>query len=204
VLRERSALDASLKEESTLMHKLRKIIVTILIVLFISACGQGDIQRVRSVEEPAVYSALINDQLGVDFSYLMGDPIIIINSSEYETIEDGYLLSELKSVDKATLEDFKTANQISQPLGMQLSVNKAYEYIAWPTDENGWTEFEQKYPDAISITTLSKVGFNKRLDQALVYMAYYCGNECGSANIYFLVREGDIWKVEGSVNVWMS
>jgi len=204
VLRERSPLDASLKEESTLMHKLRKIIVTILIVLFISACGQGDIQIVRSVEEPAIYSALINDQLGVDFSYLMGDPIIIINSSKYETIEDGYLLSELKSVDKATLEDFKTANQISQPLGMQLSVNKAYEYIAWPTDENGWTEFEQKYPDAISITTLSKVGFNKRLDQALVYMAYYCGNECGSANIYFLVREGDIWKVEGSVNVWMS
>jgi hypothetical protein len=65
-------------------------------------------------------------------------------------------------------------------------------------------EFAQKYPNAISITTLSKIGFNKKLDQALIYMAYRCGDECGSANIYFLVRKGDIWKVEDSANVWMS
>jgi len=186
------------------MQKLQNIISTILVVLFISACGKGEIQRTRSVEELAVYSALINDQLEVEFSYLMGDPIIIVNRSYYEGVRDDYLFDELKSVDKDTLADFKTVNRVSQILDMPLSVNKPYEYIVLPTDENGWAEFEQKYPHAISITTLSKIGFNEKLDQALVYMAYYCGNECGSANIYFLVREGDTWTVEGLVNVWMS
>lgn len=186
------------------MQKLQTITITFLIALFISACGKSEVQRSRGVEELAVYSALINDQLSVDFSYLMGDPILIVTSSEYETIEDNYLLGELKSVDKDTLEDFKTTNQVSQGLDMPLSVNKPYEYITWPTDENSWAEFEQKYPNAITITTLSKIGFNKKFDQALVYMAYFCGNECGSANIYFLVREGDTWTVKGSVNVWMS
>jgi len=174
------------------------------LVFLISACGNDGVQRSRNIEEPAVYSALINDQLEVPFSYLMGDPIIIVNSSYYETVEDDYLFDELKSLDKDTLEDFKAVNQVSQVLDLPLTVNKPYEYIVLPNDEAGWMEFAQKYPNAISITTLSKIGFNKKLDQALVYMAYRCGNECGSANIYFLVRKGDIWKVEGSVNVWMS
>jgi hypothetical protein len=35
-------------------------------------------------------------------------------------------------------------------------------------------------------------------------MAYHSRNECRSANIYFLLRQGDRWKVDGSINVWMS
>ena len=186
------------------MQKIQNILAMILVVFCVSACGGTKLQQSRSIEEPAVYSALINQQLEVPFSYLMGDLILIVNRSSYETVEDNYLFDELKAVHKDTLEDFKTVNQVSQTLDMQLSVNKPYEYVVLPIDENGWTDFEQKYPNAISITTLSKVGLNQKLDQALVYMAYYCGNECGSANIYFLVREGESWKVKGSINISMA
>lgn len=186
------------------MKKFQKVVALVLIIFLISACEKNDVQRSRNIEESAVYSALINDQLEVPFSYLMGDPILIVNSSELEIADFRYLIGEFKPLDRDTLEDFKNANQVSQVLNMPLTVNKPYEYIVLPKDDNDWMELANTYPNAISITTLSKIGFNKKFDQALVYMAYRCGVECGSANIYFLTRKGDAWTVEGSVFVWTS
>ena len=181
------------------MQRYQKIIVLVVALSLISACGKNDLHRSRATEEAAVYSALINEQLEVPFSYLMGDPILIVNSTDYEPIDDDYLYASALSLDKDTLEDFKEVNKESQPLDVPLSLNKPYEYISLPNDNNGWIEFSKKYPKAISITSLSKIGLNKEFDQALVYMAYYCGNECGLDSIYFLVREGDIWRVESTV-----
>jgi hypothetical protein len=50
----------------------------------------------------------------------------------------------------------------------------------------------------------SKIGFNDEMNQALVYMAHICGNECGVGNIYFLVQNGDTWEIEGTLWVWSS
>jgi len=186
------------------MKKFQKIVSLVLIVFLISACGNDGIQRSRNIEEPAVYSALINDLLEVPFSFLNSDPIIIINSTYYETTEDDRLFNELKSLNKDTLEDFKSVNQVSQVLDLPLTVNKPYEYTALPNDETDWIEFLQKYPNAISITRFSKIGFNKKLNQALVYMRLDCGSECGHAIIYLLVRKGDTWKVEKWVRLWIS
>ena len=170
-----------------------------VVLAIVSACGGNDAHRSRATEEAAVYSAVINEQLEVSFSYLMGDPIIILNHTDYESIADDYLYDSASSLDKDTLENFKEANKESEPLDIPLSLNKPYEYVSLPDDNKGWTEFYEKYPKAISITSLSKVGFNDDLDQALVYVAYYCGNECGLDSVYFLVRRGDLWKVESTI-----
>jgi len=178
------------------MQRYRKIIVLVVVLSLISACGKNDIHRSRATEEAAVYSALINEQLEVPFSYLIGDPILIVNSTDYESVDDDYLYDNAPSLGKDTLEDFKEVNKEPQPLNVPLSLNKPYEYIALPSDDNGWIELSEKHPQAISITSVSKIGFNKEFDQALVYMAYYCGNECGLDSIYFMVRKGEIWRVE--------
>src|SRR5688572_24509571 len=186
------------------MQKFQKIITQVVILSLISACGMKNIERSRSVEEAAVYSALINEQLEVPFSYLMGDPVLIVNSTISDKVDDDYLYESAPDLDKDTVEDFKAVNRESQTLDLSLSLNKPYEYITLPSDENGWLEFEQKYPNAISITSLSKIGFNKKLDQALVYMSNYCGNECGVGDIYFLIRKGDTWKIENVIGIWVS
>lgn len=180
------------------------IIALVVAVSLVSACSTKASERSRATEEAAVYSALINEQLEVPFSYLMGDPVLIVNRTSYETIEDDYLYGGAPSLDKEAVEDFHTANEERYPFDLTLSVNKPYEYITLPSDANELMELNQKYPNAISITALSKIGFNKKFDQALVYMAYYCGTECGNANIYLLVRKGDVWKVESAVQVWVS
>lgn len=186
------------------MPRLQKIVTPVVVMFLILACGMKNTGRSRVVEEATVYSALINEQLEVPFSYLMGDPIIIVNSTVYDTVNDDYLYDSTPSLYKNTIEDFKEVNKESQTLDVSLSLNKPYEYITLPIDENGWIELEQKYPNAISITSLSKIGFNKELDQALVFMSYYCGNKCGLGNIYFLVRKEGTWKIENTIGVWIS
>ena len=189
------------------MQKIQKIVTLVIVVaFFISACGKNDVQRSKAVEEAAVYSALLNDELDEPFGYLLGDPIIIVDrtykNTFYDTVGDDQLYENAPSLDKDTLEDFHVVNADSQIIDFPLSVNKEYVYLR-VTTESDWEQLKN-YPKAISITNFSKIGFNKELDQALVYMAFYCGQECGTANIYFLVRKGDIWEIKNFINVWMS
>jgi uncharacterized lipoprotein YehR (DUF1307 family) len=194
-------------EKKMYMQKFQKIVmVVIVIAFFISACGKNDIQRSRAVEEAAVYSTLLNDELDEPFSYLLGDPIIIVDrtykSKFYDTVGDDQLYENAPSLDKDTLDDFHAVNTDSQIIDFHLSVNKQYVYLR-VTNESDWEQLKN-YPHAISVTNFSKTGFNKDLDQALAYMAFYCGTECGKANIYFLVRKGDIWEIKSVINVWMA
>lgn len=181
-----------------------KTIVLLFFVLFISSgCGNNETPRTRNIEEAKVYSALINNQLEDPLGYLsLGEPIVFINYSYFEDFEDDYLFSTIKSIDNETVEDFRKNNQTSDLLDTPLTINKKYEYVPLPSNDTEWLQFQENYPNVISIATLSKIGFNSKLDQALVYMAYYCGDECGLAKIYFLVRKGDLWNVKGSLDLW--
>ena len=66
------------------MPRLQKIVTPVVVMFLILACGMKNTERSRVVEEATVYSALINEQLEIPFSYLMGDPIIIVNSTVYD------------------------------------------------------------------------------------------------------------------------
>lgn len=179
-------------------------IAALVVVFLLSACSRKDVERSRIIEEAAVYSALINEQIEIPFGYLMMGDLVIVNRTYYEMVEDDALRAGAPSVDTDTLEDFHAVNKESQILDVPLSINKSYQYISQPITADDWMEFGSKYPNAISITSLSGIGFNKELGQALVYMSSFCGDECGTANIYFLTREGDVWRVESMVKVWDS
>jgi hypothetical protein len=201
------AVGCCAEKVNTFMQTFQKILIVAMVGAFlISACGNNAALRSRATEEAAVYSTLLNDELAEPFGYLLGDPIIIVDrtykNTFYETIDDKYLLENASALDKETVEDFHTVNIDSQIIDLPLSVGKPYEYIRVVT-ESDWEQLKN-YPNAISITNFSKIGFNQKLDQALVYMAFYCGTECGKANIYFLVRKGDIWEIKNVINVWVS
>ncbi len=193
------------------MQKFLKIAALTIIVFSLSACLPKAAQRSRVVEEAAVYSALINQQLAIPLSYInMEGTVFIVNVTYnttcyicYENISDDNLYDAAPSLDKATVKDFRAVNKESQVLNMPLAINKPYEFIDEPSP-NDWNAIGHKQAGALLVTMLSKVGFNKEMDQALVYMAHRCGTECGVGIIYFLVREGDTWQVESTINVWYS
>jgi hypothetical protein len=192
------------------MQRFRNIITLVVLISFLSTCAPT--ARVGVAEaEAAVYSTLINQQLAIPLSYInMEETVFIINTTYnttcyicYENISDDNLYDAMPSLDRDTVEHFRAVNQESQILDSLLSIDKPYEYIDEPSP-NDWAAIGHKQERILLITMLSKVGFNQDMDQALVYMAHRCGTECGVGVIYFLVREGDTWQVESTIDAWYS
>jgi hypothetical protein len=65
-----------------------------------------------------------------------------------------------------------------------------------PQPQGGfWAELKRKYPGAWGVTTLTKVGFNKRHTEALVQVHQWCGDDCRVHETLFLRQTRGAWKV---------
>lgn len=56
-----------------------------------------------------------------------------------------------------------------------------------------WAELTRKYPGAWGVTILSKVGLNRRRDEALVNVHQWCGEDCRSIENIFLKKTRGRW-----------
>lgn len=66
------------------------------------------------------------------------------------------------------------------------------------------TSFEQQFHGADGIISFSRVGFDCRLDEAIVSTSFVCGMLCGSGHIYVLKRRRGRWVVVNKWMVWIS
>jgi hypothetical protein len=58
-----------------------------------------------------------------------------------------------------------------------------------------WAELQRKYPGAWGVTTLSKVGFNKRHTEALVQAHQWCSDDCRVHETLFLRQTKGRWRI---------
>lgn len=63
------------------------------------------------------------------------------------------------------------------------------------SDRDPWEGFYEKYPRSSGFITLSRVGYNKARDQALVHFSRWQGVMSGSGYLVFLTRVNDTWSV---------
>lgn len=70
--------------------------------------------------------------------------------------------------------------------------------------EDGWNRFYKEYPGAPGAISFTRVGFNKKKDQALLYVARQGGFVGGSSVFFVISRGGDAWKIEKEVILWLS
>jgi hypothetical protein len=68
----------------------------------------------------------------------------------------------------------------------------------------GMKELQRLYPGSPGLSNLSRIGFNKSVDEALVYIGNICGGLCGSGRFFFLVKERGSWKIKLSATTWVS
>ena len=52
--------------------------------------------------------------------------------------------------------------------------------------------------------TLSRVGFNQNMGQALLYVEIHCGVLCGSGNYLLLVKKNKVWTIQEEYRTWVS
>jgi hypothetical protein len=116
-----------------------------------------------------------------------------------------------QALDPQTLEDFRQANEASQPLADQFGLNVPVILIDQTTqqglfesDADGWQQFYTDYPGAQGIMTLSGVGFNTAGNQALVYVGNQADFLAGRGSYVLLVKQGDEWVIQDSLTAWIS
>jgi hypothetical protein len=75
-----------------------------------------------------------------------------------------------------------------------------------PMDPNSasWGDKLYEKYNSKRILTLSKVGFNPDMNQALVYMGIYSIYDVGMGYYVLLVKENGNWKIQDIIEAWIS
>jgi hypothetical protein len=67
-----------------------------------------------------------------------------------------------------------------------------------------WHKFMTKHANTPGIIIVSRIGFNRDRDQAVVYSGMSCGPLCGQGEFTWLTKHNGVWGVESSNVVWIS
>lgn len=175
------------------------------------ACAQPSM---RETEEYAIYSTLLNRlyEGGHSDRVLIRDRTSIdgFNYKAHDNVLEE-VMRQLPLMQAETLGSFFDANEQSHPFDKSLRLPGASRFVDARQIESyfsegggGWHAFNCDYPHYGGFITLSKVGFNRDMNQAIVYFSSVCGETCGAGSLVFLVKEGAVWRIKGTAFNWVS
>lgn len=122
-----------------------------------------------------------------------------------------YVLQNMHSVDSGTVVSFRSRNDAAYPISPDMNIGGPYTLLSqagrqqiFGENQSGWEIFYERYPQAPGITTLSRVGFNNSLDQALVYIGTQSNWLAGSGYYILLKKLNGAWNIDQRVMTWIS
>jgi len=189
----------------------RKILILFLIPaslacsLFTStpAPSQADLER----EEQAVYAVFVRGSKG---------PALILENTSTSTLDEdpGQMIDNIKDglpgISNDTIDSYVERNAQSAQLSpdMQLGVDYvllSQEELAEISRQPNWHEvLTEKYPGSDGYTIFSRVGFNRSLDQAVIYVGKVAGPLMGAGYYYLLEKQDGEWAIKEQIMVWIS
>ena len=169
------------------------------------AVSQANLEK----EKQAVYASFFKNYSGMVILQEDTSTGFLPSSPEELQQRMEYITSGLPNASKETRNDFLARNRQSSQLSpdMQLGIR----YILLSTEElsaiidqpNGWDVFHEKY-SLSGYMQFSQVGFNKALEQAIVYIGSVPGPMMGSGNYYLMEKKGGQWIIKEQVLAWVS
>lgn len=69
---------------------------------------------------------------------------------------------------------------------------------------DGWKVFRERYPGALELIRLTRVGFDPERTQAVLTVGYQRDWRGGSGSRLLLSRVEDEWKISGDLGLWLS
>ncbi len=184
--------------------------IIILIMVSIPELLFGGIVPKKSVDEMQEYEAisvLITSYYGIDYE------LILINENT-EAWCIGTQLDMLKrkwdDLKNETIDSLITRNSHSIKLNNNLPLNTGYILFTYDkfidvlqdSINPNWDNFDKIFPDTPGFITVSRVGFDSKFTQGLIYFcnAYRCSGTRiipKFRNIAFLIKEDDTWTLKG-------
>jgi hypothetical protein len=181
---------------------------------FCGAPAQREVQRVNvDTERYAVYSALLREM----FTDQKPSLLVIAQKTGDDFNEDlngrrwDYLKAGLAQVSQDAIDDFKKNN--AQPSVLTDKFTVSTKVVLLPKNEidrffdkggGWWPAFYKQYPHSPGLITLSNVGFDPEMNQAILYIGYQCDGLCGAGHFVLMVKANGNWKVEKKVMTWIS
>jgi len=176
--------------------------------------------RVMAAEptlEPAEYEVLsqvINHGLPADTRAIAisdqttGDPDTLVPA-------DADLEALAKRLDTAPglLAGWAGLNQQRSPLARKLTLRARYELVPdalrakiFEGDEPAlsWARFRARFPEAPGLLRVSRVAIDEARLNALVYIEFACGPECGAGRLVRLARVIGVWQVQSGELIWTA
>ena len=198
-----------------------------LIILALAAQGISAPHRQSEVssEEYAVYSALLRQRRVPE-----GITLIVIEdhtqTTEFLYDDDlsghlKYVKRRLPSFSQVAFNDFRAKNRESQTLNRSFNLKLRYsllsrakfESFAGPggtmeMSEAGWQRFYSEYRGSSGLLSFSRVGFDHKKNQALVFISdirgHSSGRQWGDGSYVLLIKKARRWRVQGRVGIMVS
>ena len=121
------------------------------------------------------------------------------------------ILQNMHGVDAGTADSFRVRNNASYPVSPRMDLGTPYVLLThdqmtqlFNQNQDGWQLFYEQYPGTPGITTISQVGFNASLDQALVYIGTMSHWLAGAGYYVLLNKDNGDWVVDQQVMSWIS
>jgi len=187
--------------------------VCTLTIALLGAKDSGNVHA-TTADDYAVYSVAMEDVVGGG-SYVVLDTTTIHGKPEDLDSALNFPIEDAKLITADLLNDFRTKNHQSYaiaqhfPKGVRVQLiserERSVMFSGCMGEVNcGWKTFYEKYPGAPGITSLSRVGFNKAHDTALVYVGNVRDWEVGSGLYLLLAKNNGEWKVISRTRSWIS
>lgn len=182
----------------------------------------GSVRTVRqtkiSKEEYAVYSAAINKMFAggkVTFDTQAKVELLVIADHNITTLRayspQNLDWGRLPELSEETFNDFIQKNKEVQKLKDNFKIElkrtlikKDEIELIFKDRENGWEKFYKSFPDSGGYIGLSRVGFDKRKQQAIVYMEHNCRDLCASGHFLLLKKAEEGWVMVNGYMPWIS
>ena len=171
-------------------------------------------------EEYAVYSSLIDTGFDlIEYTYSRYEVQLLVIIDHTAGSDSGaedinkilqWVSQEIPAVQEETLKNFLVKNTEPHPLGDFFILNQPIIFICEEEAQevfqrnNGWEEFYEKYPFSQGIMTLSRVGFNSKMNQALVYVENRVHCSIGVGYYVLLTKENGVWTIQNWVTKWVA
>jgi len=191
--------------------------ISLLLVstIFIAGCTGSKAAPTSAIaEEYAVYKAVIESLYlteGVELIVIENRTAIGVSSSESLDSTVKYIQEAFgDAIELETLDDYIAKNRRSHRLEGGFSLDVPYVLLSEAElaeifeQGGGWNQFYKLYPNSQGIMTLSRVGFNARMDQALVYIGNQADYLAGRGYYVLLKKKGGIWTIDRMIVAWIS
>lgn len=162
-------------------------------------------------EQQAVYTFLLSNLYQHREYVIMDTTATGVTGVENTSQTLDYVLQNMHSVDSGTVVSFRSRNDAAYPIPPDMNIGGPYILLSqagrqkiFGQNQSGWEIFYGRYPQAPGITTLSRVGFNNSLDQALVYIGTQSNWLAGSGYYILLKKLDGSWSIDQRVMTWIS